>query len=143
MVNLDIEIRISPDEMDIDWLHDRLSTDTYWAKGRSRDRVERLVAASRCYGAFVDGAQVGFARVVTDTVTFAWLSDVYVDRSVRGQGISKRLVARVIDDCKGMGLRRILLATDDAAGLYSRFGFDSVKSDAFEWMALTWQDHEA
>lgn len=128
--------------VDIDWLHDRLSTDTYWAKGRTRDRVVAAVEHSACYSVFdAAGAQVAFARVVTDYTTFAWLSDVYVDRSVRGAGVGKLLVERIVGDCERLKLRRMLLATDDAADLYARYGFASVRDSGYEWMALTWPDN--
>ncbi|GAA4901606.1 N-acetylglutamate synthase-like GNAT family acetyltransferase [Stackebrandtia albiflava] len=140
----DFTLRLGAAAVDLDWLHDRLSTDTYWAIGRSRERVTALVRNSRCYSVFgPDGRQVGFARLVTDSVTFAWLSDVYVDRTVRGRGVSRILLDRVVADCESLGLRRVLLATDDAEELYRRYGFTPVAEDHYRWMALTWPDHPA
>lgn len=81
--------------------------------------------ASRNYGLYDadGGAQVAYARVVTDGVTFAWLCDVFVDASVRGQGAGKELVARVVADLDAAGLPRIVLGTADAQGLYAQYGF--------------------
>ena len=125
--------------LDLAWVHDRLSTDTYWAKGRTRERVEIAVANSECYGVYhPDGHQVAFARVVTDKVTFAWLSDVYVDRSVRGTGVSKLLVGRIVADVESLELRRFLLATADAHGLYERFGFTPHPHPDW-WMERVWE----
>ncbi|MGH3478372.1 MAG: GNAT family N-acetyltransferase [Pseudonocardiaceae bacterium] len=95
----DFQISTDQQRLDVDWLHNRLSTDTYWAPGRPRERVEKAVANSTCYGVYhPDGHQVAFARLVTDHTVFAWLGDMYVDRSVRGIGIAKRLVGRIMDD---------------------------------------------
>lgn len=142
MSTSDFTINANPELIDLDWLHKCMSTDTYWASQRSKHTVAAAVAGSHCYGAYdVSGAQVGFARIVTDNATFAWLCDVYVDRRVRGEGISKRLVQRVVDDCKAMKLRRIVLATADADRLYSRYGFESVDDDSSTWMSITWPEH--
>jgi N-acetylglutamate synthase-like GNAT family acetyltransferase len=139
----DVELRVGSEHVDVDWLHQRLSTDTYWATGRSRQRVVELVANSLCYSAFDADGQIGFARLVSDRVTFGWLSDVYVDRRARGTGVVKRLMGPMLADAQQWGLRRVLLATDDAAELYRRFGFEPVEGGSYEWMALTWPHHPA
>ena len=109
-------------------MHRWLSTDAYWAVGRSREMVERSFANSRVYGVYRgDGGQVGVARVVTDEATFAWLCDVYVDRAVRGQGIARWLVAAIRDDLEAVGVRRIVLGTRDAHGVYEKVGFASLR----------------
>lgn len=136
------EISTDPAELDIDWLHERLSTDTYWATGRTRERVERAVANAVPYGVFRDGTQVAFARVVTDRTTFAWLSDVYVDRSVRGEGVGKLLIERVMSDAEDWGLRRMVLATGDAHELYRRHGFEAHPTPE-QWMEKLWPDNPA
>lgn len=105
-------------------VHAWLSQDAYWAKGRSRETQEAAMEGSRNYGVWdADGEQVAYARVVTDAVTFAWLCDVFVDPDVRGRGVGKTLVEGVIADLEPLGLRRIMLATADAHGLYARYGF--------------------
>ncbi|MCZ7430359.1 GNAT family N-acetyltransferase [Streptomyces sp. WMMC1477] len=119
------EISTDPARLDVERLHHWLSTDAYWALGRSREQQERAIAASLNFGVYAtaDGRQIGYARVVTDRATFAWLCDVYVDRAVRGTGVGGALVEAVCAELEPDGLRRILLATADAHGLYGRFGF--------------------
>ena len=118
-------IRISTDagEVDLDWLHPALSERAYWALGRSRPTVERAVANSLCFSAFDGGRQVGFARVVTDQATFAWVCDVFVDDDRRGRGIGRRLMEAIVADPRLAGLKRTVLATS-SPGFYTRFGFE-------------------
>ncbi|WP_243225699.1 GNAT family N-acetyltransferase [Microbacterium sp. CIAB417] len=108
-------------------VHSWLSEQSYWATGRARATQDAAIDASRNYGVWDDesGAQVAYARVVTDGVTFAWLCDVFVDGSARGAGIGKMLVAGIIADLEPLGLRRMLLATADAHGLYAQYGFEN------------------
>ena len=117
-------IRISTDQadVDLDWLHAALSERAYWALGRSREIVERSVANSLCFSAFDGAAQVGFARVITDQATFAWICDVFVDDDRRGQGIGKGLLEAILADPRLAGLKRTLLATSSPA-FYAPFGF--------------------
>jgi GNAT superfamily N-acetyltransferase len=98
-------------------------TRSYWARGISRERVERSLDASLCFGLFDGGAQVGFARVVSDRTTFAYLCDVYVLETHRGRGLGKRLIAAVVSHPDLADLRRFVLWTRDAHGLYEQFGF--------------------
>ena len=91
-----LTISTDPALVDVALVHRWLSTDAYWAKGRPREVVERAVAESLNVGAYDDGVQVGYARVVTDRATFGWLCDVYVDPSRRGAGIGNRLVSSVL-----------------------------------------------
>lgn len=113
------------DDMDREQVHRWLSEQSYWAQGRPRHTQDAAMDSSRNYGVFdrATGRQVAYARVVTDAVTFAWLCDVFVDPAVRGQGVGKDLIAGVIADLEPLGLRRVLLATADAHGLYEQFGF--------------------
>lgn len=117
-------IRISTDrsEVDLDWLHPALAERSYWALGRSREMVERSVANSLCFSAFDAARQVGFARVVTDQATFAWVCDVFVDDDRRGQGIGRKLMAAVTDDPRLAGLKRTVLVTS-SPDFYAPFGF--------------------
>ncbi|HET8680522.1 MAG TPA: GNAT family N-acetyltransferase [Micromonosporaceae bacterium] len=122
--------------LDVDLVHQWLSQDAYWALGRSRDTVARSLARSVSFGLYrPDGGQVGFARLVTDQATFAWLCDVYVERSERGKGLGVWLVGSACDLARGWGLRRVVLATADAHGIYARLGFTPmVQPD--HWMEL-------
>ncbi|MFC4335617.1 GNAT family N-acetyltransferase [Salininema proteolyticum] len=121
--------------IDLDWVHHALSTDTYWATGRSRERVAESLANSECYGVYTPkGRQVAFGRLVTDKVAFAWLADVYVDREYRGRGLGKKLVGRIVADVEPWGLKRVLLATQDAQKLYGKFGFTDAADDPSTWM---------
>ncbi|HWV49877.1 MAG TPA: GNAT family N-acetyltransferase [Microbacterium sp.] len=108
-------------------VHAWLSEQSYWAAGRPRATQDAAIDASRNYGVWDDetGAQVAYARVVTDRVTFAWLCDVFVDDAVRGRGAGKMLVEGVVDDLRPFGITRILLATADAHGLYAQYGFEN------------------
>jgi GNAT superfamily N-acetyltransferase len=118
------EISTDADRLDLDRVHRWLSTDAFWALGRSRETVERSVAASLNFGVYdATGAQVAFARVVTDLATFAWLCDVYVDREHRGMGIGTWLTAAIRDHLAPYRLQRVLLSTKDAHEVYARAGF--------------------
>ncbi|WP_406350864.1 GNAT family N-acetyltransferase [Streptomyces sp. NBC_00658] len=134
------EISADTARIDVDSVHRWLSTDAYWATGRPREKQERAIAGSLNFGVYdgTSGEQVAYARVVTDEATFAWLCDVYVDPSVRGKGLGTALVAAVRDHLEPLGLRRILLATADAHGVYEKLGF-KVLQRPDQWMALMLQ----
>jgi GNAT superfamily N-acetyltransferase len=130
------EISTSRDRLDIARVHRFLSTETYWSPGVPREVVERSIANSLPFGVYAaDGEQVGFARVVTDYATFAWIADVYVEAEHRGHGLGKRLVAEILEHPELQGLRRWMLGTADAHELYRRFGFDELR-DVARFMAL-------
>jgi len=131
------EFSTDPARLDAARVHRWLAEDSYWAMGRPRDQQDRAVAASLNFGAYQAGSglQVGYARIVTDYATFAWLCDVYIDRAVRGQGLGTALVAAVRDHLAPYGLRRVLLATADAHGVYAKLGFTPLATPA-KWMAL-------
>lgn len=127
-------IRADLDAMDLDRIHGWLSTDAYWALGRSRDNVETAARNSVNVGLFAaDGQQVAYARVVTDRANFAWLCDVYVDRDHRGRGLGGRLVDAVLTELEPLGLGRVLLATHDAHDVYARAGFEPLPRPQ-DWM---------
>jgi len=113
------------DRLDRELVHRWLSELSYWAKGRSREKQDAAIDASRNYGVYdeADGTQLAYARVVTDGATFAWLCDVFVSPEARGTGIGKLLMSGVVADLDALGLRRTLLATADAHGLYEQYGF--------------------
>ncbi|HWB49756.1 MAG TPA: GNAT family N-acetyltransferase [Stellaceae bacterium] len=118
-----LEIDTAKDRLDIALIHDFLSRCSHWAHGIPRDVVERSIAHSLCFGLYRDGAQIGFARVVTDEATFAYLSDVFVIAAERNAGLGQFLVDTVLAHPPLQALRRWLLVTRDAASLYRRCGF--------------------
>lgn len=122
--------------LDVDLVHRWLSQDAYWALGRSRDTVAHCLAHSVNLGLYrSDAIQVGFARLVTDRATFAWLCDVYVDRSERGKGLGTWLISTACDLARSWRLGRMVLCTADAHAVYARLGFTPmVEPD--RWMEL-------
>ena len=110
--------------IDLDVVHRWLSTDAHWALGRSRQTVQQAAEGSLNFGVFdAEGALCGYARVVTDRTTFAWLCDVYIERSQRGRGVGLFLARTVVDVLAPMDLKRVMLSTPDAHGLYEQVGF--------------------
>ena len=116
------DISTDPSRLQLDAIHAYLAR-SYWSPGIPKDVVARAIAHSLCFGIHQGASQVGFARVVTDKASFAYLADVYVLEEHRGQGLSKRLVAAIQAHPELQGLRRFMLATADAHGLYAQFGF--------------------
>ena len=116
------EISTDRGRLDVAVIHDFLRS-SYWAQGISRAVVERSIQHSLCFGAFLGGQQVGFARVITDFAAFAYLADVFVVPEHRGRGVAKMLLRAIVEHPELQGLRRVLLATRDAHGLYAQFGF--------------------
>ena len=113
--------------LNIEFIHEYLSTETYWAKGRPLEVVDRSIQHSLVFGLYRGDAQVGFARVITDYATFAWLADVFVLESHRGRGLGKWLTETIISHPDLQGFRRWALATKDAHELYRQFGFAELK----------------
>lgn len=111
--------------LDVDVIHATL-TRMYWSEGVSRELVVRSIESSLPFGVYEGERQIGFARVITDHATFAYLSDVYIDEAARGHGLGKFLVESILEYPTLGGLRRFLLATRDAHGLYAQFGFAAV-----------------
>ncbi|MGZ7032782.1 MAG: GNAT family N-acetyltransferase [Thermoanaerobaculia bacterium] len=114
--------------LDIDLIHRFLASESYWAKDRPRDVVERSIENSLCFAAFDGGEQVGFARVITDYATFAYVADVFVVVTHRGRGVSKELMRAMREHPQLQRLRRWHLVTTDAHGLYRQFGFRELES---------------
>ena len=113
--------------MDVDAIHNYLSR-SYWAENVPKGIVQNAIENSLCFGVFHrlnngNEIQVGFARLITDSATFAYLADVYILEEHRNQGLSKQMMAKVVVHPQLQGLRRIMLATQDAHGLYEQFGF--------------------
>ena len=121
-------------KLDLHFVH-RFLSQSYWAEGIPIDVVKRSIDGSLCFGVFDNDRQVGFARVITDEATFAYLADVFVDEEYRGRGLSKLLMETIINTPSLQGLRRFLLATRDAHGLYEKFGFKPLTHTS-PWMQI-------
>jgi GNAT superfamily N-acetyltransferase len=118
------EIDTAPGRLDVRRVHTWLATDAYWALGRPEDVMVRAVHNSLCFGLYApDGRLVGFARAVTDLATFAWLCDVYIEPPSRGRGLGTWLASSATGHLMGHGLRRVVLATMDAHGVYEKAGY--------------------
>lgn len=119
------EYQISTDQtlLDLPLIHDYLYHQSYWAKGIPFDVVRRSAEGALCFGVYHQGRQVGFARIITDYATVAYLGDVFILEAYRGQGLSKWLMEVIVAHPRLQGLRRWLLGTADAHGLYAQFGF--------------------
>ncbi|KVK87279.1 MULTISPECIES: GNAT family N-acetyltransferase [Burkholderia] len=130
-------LRFSTDnaELDIDAIHAFLRDEAHWSTGIPRDVVERAIAGSLCFGAYLDERLVGFARLVTDRATFAYLCDVFVLRAFRGNGYGGALIDHVFAHDAVRGLRRVMLVTSDAHGLYRPVGFVA-PAHPERWMEL-------
>ncbi|RYE31078.1 MAG: N-acetyltransferase [Sphingobacteriales bacterium] len=118
----------SDDKQKIDPIavHHYLSTQSYWAQNVPLEIVKRSIENSLCFGVYKDTRQIGFARWITDKATFAYLADVYIEEIYRGQGLSKKLMSLMLFHKDLQGLRRYMLGTVDAHGLYAQFGFKSI-----------------
>jgi GNAT superfamily N-acetyltransferase len=108
--------------LNIPLIHEYLSQQSYWAKGRPMDVVQRSIQHSLCFGVYQDDRQVGFARLVTDYATFSWLCDVFILESHRGFGLGKWLIATIVEHPELQSAKPILLATSNAHELYRRYG---------------------
>jgi len=127
-------------KIDIDYVHQFLSN-SYWSPGVPMDTVKRALNGSLCFGVYENekqtlptGRQVGYARMITDTATFAYLADVFIDENYRAKGLGKWLVKVILAHPDLQGLRRIILATRDAHSLYAQFGFVPFATPE-RWMA--------
>ena len=121
--NGEFEISTDPARVDLATTHAFLANDSYWAAGVPRDVFERSIAGSMVFGMYRGEEQVGFARVVSDGATFAWIGDVFVRDEFRGKGLGKWLMETIVSHPDLQGLRRWMLATRDAHGLYQQYGF--------------------
>jgi len=116
-------------KLDINMIDAFLSKRSYWAKGRSREKIMKSIEMSMCFGVYADsGKQVGFARVLTDFAVFAWIMDVFILEEFRRQGLGILLMEAIIDHPDLQGLERWGLGTKDAHGLYEKFGFRKLKN---------------
>ena len=125
-------ISTDPARLDLELIHGFL-TASYWATGRSVDTIRRSIANSLPFGVYHNARQIGFARVITDYATLAWIADVFVIEEFRGQGFSKWLMEVITTHPQLQGFRRWILATKDAHGLYEKFGFSELRRPE-RWM---------
>jgi len=132
------EFIISTDRsrLQFDAIHKYLSEESYWAKERTREQTETAIKNSLSFGVYKDEKQIGFARVVTDYATFAYLGDVFILEEFRGRGLSKWLMETIINHPELQGFRRWILATKDAHTLYEKFGFAELRFP-MRWMEKT------
>jgi GNAT superfamily N-acetyltransferase len=122
--------------LNLDVIHKFLSEDSYWARERSIEQTKTAIENSICFGLYDGDRQIGFARVVSDKATFAYIGDVFVLNEYRGRGLSKWLMQVIVDHPELQGLRRWVLATKDAHGLYEQFEFAQLRYPE-RWMEKT------
>ncbi|TMI98211.1 MAG: GNAT family N-acetyltransferase [Bacteroidetes bacterium] len=127
-------ISTEKEKMDIDLVHSFL-TRSYWAEGISKEIVQRSIDGALCFGVFYQKKQIGFARMITDKATFAYLADVFIIEEYRGLGLSKWLMEVIMSYPGLQGLRRMMLATRDAHELYKKFGFTPL-NNVDRWMHI-------
>lgn len=137
----DGEFSITTDKtrLQIDVIQKFLAEDSYWAAERTLEQTRRAIENSLCFGVFTGESQIGFARVISDFATFAYLGDVFILEEFRGRGLSKWLMKTIIEHPDLQCLRRWLLATRDAHGLYEQFEFSALKFPE-RWMERTAPD---
>lgn len=130
----DYEISTDPARIDAALVHEFL-TNSYWAKGIPAETVKKSIENSIAFGVYHGQQQVGFARVISDFATFTYLADVFIVSDYRGRGLSRWLMECIVSHPDLQRLRRWILATQDAHGLYAKFGFTPVKSPE-SWMEI-------
>ncbi len=133
------EISTDKTLLDVETIHRFLSEESYWAQNRTTEQTRTAIRNSLCFGVYLDLRLVGFARVVSDFATFAYIGDVFVLSEFRGRGLSKRLMEAMISHPGLQGLRRWVLATRDAHGLYEQFEFSILRFPE-RWMERTAPD---
>ncbi|MDN3584722.1 GNAT family N-acetyltransferase [Mucilaginibacter flavus] len=121
--------------LNVETIYNYLNDESYWAQGIQRERLEKAIASSMCFGVYAQNELAGFARVVTDHATFAYICDVFILSKFRKKGLSKWLIQTIVNHPDLQGLRRWSLATADAHGLYEHFGFTPLAKPA-NWMEI-------
>ena len=132
----DVELSDDHERLDLERVHSWLTT-SYWSPDVSREKVAAAARGSQVVGAYDPSGQVAYARLVTDRATYAWLCDVWVAQEARGRGIGRLVVERCLERCRGWGVRRVMLATKDAHGLYESYGFTPLEVGRFLELRLT------
>jgi GNAT superfamily N-acetyltransferase len=135
------EFQINTDKtrLDLDVIHTFLAEESYWAQTRTLEQTRTAIGNSICFGVYDGERQVGFARVVSDCTTFAYIGDVFIIDEYRGRGLSKWLMETIVSHPDLQNLRRWVLATRDAHGLYKQFEFDQLRHPN-RWMEKTAPD---
>jgi GNAT superfamily N-acetyltransferase len=131
--NGEFTISMDRERLQLDAIHKFLTEESYWAQTRTREQTETAIKNSLPFGVYKGENQIGFARVVTDYATFAYLGDVYILAEFRGKGLSKWLMEVIVGHEDLQGFRRWVLATKDAHTLYEKFGFSALKHPE-RWM---------
>ena len=124
--NFDYTISMDKNKLQVNYIHRYLSTESYWAKNIPVETVKKSIEGSICFGVYNQDVQMGFARVITDEATFAYLADVFIDEKHRGKGLSKKMMTYIMAFLETKQLRRMMLATKDAHALYEQFGFSAI-----------------
>lgn len=127
-------ITTEKEKFDVEFIHSFL-TRSYWAEGISKEVIKRSIEGALCFSLFENDKQIGFARTITDKATFAYLADVFIIEEYRGRGLSKWLMEVIMSHPSLQGLRRMMLATKDAHGLYEKFGFTAL-NNVDRWMQI-------
>ena len=127
-------ITTEKEKFDVEFIHSFL-TRSYWAEGISKEVIKQSIEGALCFGLFENDKQIGFARMITDKATFAYLADVFIIEEYRGRGLSKWLMEVIMSHPSLQGLRRMMLATKDAHGLYEKFGFTAL-NNVDRWMQI-------
>ncbi|WP_276504710.1 GNAT family N-acetyltransferase [Terrimonas pollutisoli] len=127
----EVIIKTGKENMDVKMIHRFLSEDSYWAKDISYALIDHSLSHSFCIGAFVNDEQVGFGRVITDYYTFGWFADFFVLPGYRGKGISKKMISYILEQPWSKRLRRKMLNTSDAHGLYRQFQFKELTNPSY------------
>ena len=122
-------------KLDLERIHEYLAHSSYWAKGRSLEIVRKSVEHSLCFGIYKGSEQAGFARVVTDYATFAWICDLFILEGYRGEELGKWLIETIVDHPELQGIKLVLLATQDAHELYRNYGGFEELAIPEKWMS--------
>jgi len=134
-IKRDFLISTDKSHLDVEVIYNYLNDDSYWAQGIPLEKLKKAIANSMCFGVYNNSKLVGFARVVTDNATFAYICDVFILPIFRKKGLSKWLMQTIVNHPELQGLRRWSLATADAQKLYSQFGFSQI-SKPENWMEI-------
>lgn len=132
----EFEIDTDRSRLQVDVIHAFLRDESYWARERTLEQTKTAIENSICFGLYLGERQIGFARVVSDKATFAYVGDVFVIEEFRGRGLSKWLMQVIVENPELQGLRRWVLATRDAHGLYRQFDFAELRFPE-RWMEKT------
>lgn len=131
----DFTISTDKSKLDLEVIHDYLANESYWSKNIPKDRIRKSIANALCFGIYYKGKQIGYAKVVSDFSTMAYLGDVFVLEDYRRQGLSKWLMETIMSHPELTGLRRWILLTSDAHELYKKFGWQPIASPE-KWMEI-------